>query len=147
MGLFSALVGVAVDAVSESRRSAKAAEQEAQMSPEDRAKVDAAIARAEAGDIHAMVALGNAYAFGNIVGYNPEEAAKWLTKAAHLGDVESMYNLGVLYSGSDVTHVLYNENLAGTWFNEAARRGEPGAIKAMKHYKYNGRTNMWQRVH
>lgn len=146
MGLFKALVDFAVDAAGETHRRSVAAKQEETMSAEDRELVKRAIQMAESGNIQAMKALGDSYALGQKVGYNPEEAVKWLTMAAQRGDVDSMKKLGILYSGSDVTRTVYDANLAGYWFNEAAQRGDPDSIRMMKKYRFNTRKQKWQQI-
>ena len=146
MGLFKAIVDVAVDAAGETYRRSKAKKQEENMSDEDRAALNNAIKMAEGGNIAAMQALAEAYTFGRKAPYNPEEAVKWLNMAAERGDVMSMRNFGVLYSGSDVTRTLYDANLAGYWFNEVARWGDQDSARMLNKFHFNARTQKWQKI-
>jgi localization factor PodJL len=77
--------------------------------------------------------MGVAYAQGSGIGKNYSEAARWFTKAAQLGLVNSEFNLGVLFErGLGVPQNLTN---AYRWYAIAAAQGDQesrGRIEALK---------------
>jgi hypothetical protein len=58
---------------------------------------------AEAGDLPAHLTLGYAYAHGERVEQNLEEAIRWYRAAALRGDAEASFNLGMIYMFRTVT--------------------------------------------
>ena len=87
---------------------------------------------AEQGDLAAQVYLGSMfYLYGDY-----EQSAKWLTKAAEQGDVDSMYNLGFFYL--DGIGVEEDDEQALKWFKMAAEQGEPDSAYAVGLCYYNG---------
>jgi TPR repeat protein len=83
-------------------------------------------ARAEAGDIVAEVAVGNAYDSGQGVTANQNEAIAWYQKAAEHGNAEAQNSLGVKYRlGEGVPKDL---DIAVQWYRAAAKNGNPNAM-------------------
>lgn len=86
------------------------------------------LARAEKGDVSAMVSVGKAYEFGTNVGdLAPEKAFEWYSKAAKTGDAKGQYNLGNMYMlGIGVEQ--RDAKVANEWFEKAANQGYVPAI-------------------
>lgn len=74
-------------------------------------------AQARAGDVAAMVALGEAYAWGRAPGNGTDRASAiyWFGKAANLGSAEAQWAMGAL-SG--------DETRAFLWYQRAAEKGD-----------------------
>lgn len=83
---------------------------------------------AEKGSVNALYRVGAAYRDGVlrdkevVVERNFEEAAKWLTKAAELGDERAHFDLGGLYD--EGLGVEKSPEQAAHWFLEGAERGQ-----------------------
>ncbi len=75
-------------------------------------------AQARAGDVAAMVALGEAYAWGRAPGNGTDRASAvyWFGKAANLGNAEAQWALGNLYAD--------DEPRAFLWYQRAAEKGD-----------------------
>jgi len=140
MGLINGLARLA----GESLRIKRTANQEQKLDPQTKQKLDALKQRAESGDVNAMYELAGCYYNGKYVAYDPDLACKWWTEAANRGHVSSQYNLGLLYHG-DVSSYYYDANLAGYWFNMAARNGDEEAYKMLQKYKYSEFRQKWVR--
>ena len=95
---------------------------------------------ADAGSTNAMVLLTTCYLEGIGVMPDMNEATAWSVRAAAKGNVTAMYNSGVLFERQ-----LEYRN-AGYWFNEAASRGDQGAAKSLRHYKYNSILRGWVHI-
>ena len=74
--------------------------------------------QARAGDVTAMVALGEAYAWGRAPGNGTDRASAiyWFGKAANLGNAEAQRELGGLYAN--------DETRAFLWYQRAAEKGD-----------------------
>lgn len=92
----------------------------------------------------ALCFLGDKYREGDGVKKSIDKAYDYYMRAAKLGEVDSMYNLGILLHG-DMNPSYYTPNEAGYWFNEAAKRGHLGAKDALNSY-YRQRGNTWYRI-
>jgi hypothetical protein len=71
-------------------------ELEGEEQDELRAEFGRALARADAGDAAAQLAVGQKLSFGEGVKANPAEAAAWYRRAAEAGNVDAMVNLAAL---------------------------------------------------
>jgi uncharacterized protein len=76
---------------------------------------------AEKGDAEAQNNLGVAYATGDGVTQNFDEAVKWFRKAAERGNANAQANLGVAYDKGD--GVPLDRSEAAKWFRKAAEQG------------------------
>ncbi|MFH0911065.1 MAG: tetratricopeptide repeat protein, partial [Planctomycetota bacterium] len=92
---------------------------------------------AELGYLPAQLKLAEGYGGGIDVDFpkNPEEAAKWYTKAAEQGSVDAMYRLGRLYwTGQELPQDLPK---AIGWFQQAAERNDIDAQRYLgQAYEY-----------
>lgn len=123
----------------ERQRIKRTANQESQLNSAQRAKLAELRQSAENGNIEYMYTLASYYYEGNYVGYDPEMACYWWTKAAKRGHVDSMFNLGMLYHGS-VSNYYIDADLAGHWFYQAARNGDHDAKDMLdRFYSYRAR--------
>lgn len=89
--------------------------------------VDAALlAKANAGDTAAAVAVGDYYAEGRVVGRDYAQAAAWYRKAADKGDVSGELHLAALYrdGGKGFPRDMAQ---AAQWYMKAADQGDVGA--------------------
>ena len=86
----------------------------------NRQQVEKLTAKAEAGDAHAQVILGEAYYDGKGVARNQEQAVKWFRKAAEQNLAEAQYNLGVSYAFGQ--GVAKDFSKAVKWFRKAAEQ-------------------------
>lgn len=115
------------------------------MTPKLQQTIDNLTKRAETGDIEAMTSLAEAYYNGTQLRYDPAEACKWWTMAAEAGDVNSMYNLGLLYTG-DISKQVYNDKLASYWLYEASKHGNRNAERVLyEKYTYSHILKKWKR--
>ena len=73
------------------------------------------IARADAGDLEAMLELGKKFANGDGVKRNEAKAEKYLVKAAQSGNVAAQIELGKFYTVS----LKYSSVKALDWFEKA----------------------------
>jgi TPR repeat protein len=80
---------------------------------------------AENGDAEAQNNLGCAYARGEGVERNYEEAVKWCRKAAEQGDATAQNNLGLAYTHGEGVEQDHDE--AVKWFRKATENGYAGA--------------------
>lgn len=113
---------------------------------EAKERLDAFINQAEGGDIIAMMSLANWYYEGTVLRYDPDQACYWWTRAAEAGDVDAMYNLGLLYNG-DLAHTFCpDEEKAVFWLNEAIVRGNVQACQVLEEdYKWSPFFKKWKR--
>jgi uncharacterized protein len=82
-------------------------------------------AKAMEGQAKAQFDLGVSYAFGQGVGKNVTEAAKWYRKAAEQGYAMAQYNLGVCFDlGKGVSR---DHTKAAKWYQKAAQQGHAKA--------------------
>lgn len=138
MGLIKGIAKLA----GESTRIKRTANNEAQLSPEQKEVLADIRNRANNGDLESMYILATYYYEGKYVEYDPDKACSWWTKAANKGHVDSQYNLGLLYEG-DVSSYYYDEHLAGYWLNEAAQNGDRDAARELQKYKYSRIRGKW----
>ena len=78
---------------------------------------------AESGDVEAQWNLGVAYANGDGIEENDEEALKWFLLAAELGYAEAQDTLGFLYSSGHGVPQDFEEALK--WYQLAADQDSP----------------------
>jgi TPR repeat protein len=78
--------------------------------------------RANAGDLDAQVALGNAYESGQGVTESVTEAARWYERAATAGHAGAQVNLATIYLEGRA--IRRNTALAARWFRAAAAQGD-----------------------
>lgn len=78
---------------------------------------------AEGDDIHA-IKMAAAYAYDE----DPSAHLQYLTRAAELGDVESMYSLGVTYDVDDAFPGCPDKEEAFYWYERAAEHGHEKAL-------------------
>ena len=76
----------------------------------------------EAGDVRAMILLGNMYAAGNGVSNDHTEAFVLYHKAALAGSTDGMVAIGAMYRKGDGIGI--NTRLSIGWFERAARLGD-----------------------
>lgn len=91
------------------------------------AGIDAALlARANAGDTAAQVAVGESYAAGTGVARDYKQAAAWYQKAADKGDVNAELHLAALYrdGGKGFARDMAQ---AAAWYKKAAEQGDVSA--------------------
>jgi TPR repeat protein len=81
--------------------------------------------RAESGDVKAQVQMGLAYASGDGIEADGNQAVKWFRRAADQGDITGEYYLGELYATGRGVPVDYVESMK--WLRKAAEQGEPRA--------------------
>lgn len=128
----------------ESMRIHRTANQEEMLDPQTKQWLENLRQCAQNGDPNAMFELGVCYYQGKYTAYDPYQACNWWTEAANRGHVSAQYNLGLLYHG-DASHKIYDENLAGYWFNMAANNGDQEAYEMLRYYKYSNFRNKWIR--
>ena len=85
------------------------------------AKISAAHAQAETGDLKAQYELARLYHKGDLGTGDPGEAFKWYSKAAAKGHAGSQYNLGLMHARGE--HVRQNYFRAAEWYRLAANLG------------------------
>lgn len=83
--------------------------------------------KAEQGNADAQFILGCAYADGEDVPQDFQEAARWYRLAAEQGDVSAQCNLGRAYADGNGVPQDYAQAYA--WFNIAAVQGDDNAAK------------------
>jgi uncharacterized protein len=89
--------------------------------------VDAALlAKANAGDAAAQVAVGEMYAAGTAVARNYKLAAEWYKRAAEKGDLGGELHLAALYRDGGKGFERDMTQAAG-WYQKAADQGDVGA--------------------
>ena len=88
-------------------------------------------AEARAGDVSAMLALGEAYHYGRAPGFTSDQAwaVYWYGQAALTGNAEAETRLGDIYS--DPEDKFYNEAMAFAWYDSAAGKGYLPAQSAL----------------
>lgn len=119
--------------------------EEKNLTEEQRRGLNNLIQRAESGDVEAMTSLADLYYEGTLLRYDPNAACHWWTEAAKIGDVVSMYNLGILYMG-DVSKQFYDDKQAVYWLTEASKRGYQDAWDALnENYKWSNLFQKWSR--
>ena len=91
----------------------------------------------EKGSVNAIFDLAMAYYEGNGVVRDEFVARDWFMKAGEKGHVGAMYNVGV------ISEKAVDYDIAGEWFDKAARGGDQQARKALQRYKQNKRTGKW----
>jgi TPR repeat protein len=98
-----------------------------QMAGSQQAGIDVALlARANAGDAAAEVAVGESYAAGTGVARDSKLAAEWYQKAAEKGDVNAELHLAALYrdGGKGFPRDMAQ---AAAWYQKSAEQGDVGA--------------------
>lgn len=95
--------------------------QQAQMSPELKAAIEAA----QKGDAKAQYELARMYDDGDGTEQDDAEAVKWYTKAAEQGNADAQNNLGVMYDNAE--GVEENDERAVYWYTKAAEQGDSDA--------------------
>jgi TPR repeat protein len=93
--------------------------------PDNSKDVEAFRVAAELGDSAAMRKLGTCYLSGWNIQQDPGEAEKWYRRSVELGDVKTIYNLGVLFFDAK----NFEESLK--WFRQAVDLGMPEAMSAL----------------
>jgi len=83
---------------------------------------------AGAGDVEAVVDIGDAYYNGKGVAESPSAAIIWYTKAGEAGNVEAMRKLGLIFKDN---RVLTDYDAAYKWLKRAADRNDGAAISAI----------------
>jgi len=141
LGFLKDIASIAGEAV----RMHRTEKQANNIDPQTKQMVDNARKDAENGSVKAMVWLANAYYYGKVVGYDPELMRYWMTKAAERGNVNSQYNLGLLYKGDmDTKYISVDFAKAGYWLSIAARNGDKEAERILREsFAYNKRTEKW----
>ncbi len=81
--------------------------------------------KAEQEDTDAQNRLGDMYYFGQGVGKDYAEAAKWYRKAAEQGHADAQAKLGLMYAKDQ--GVKKDHDKAAKWFLEAAMQGHADA--------------------
>lgn len=81
---------------------------------------------AQAGHLHAQHNLAAAYANGDGVPADMQQAMQWWQRAARRGNRDSQYNLGIVYA-TGTRGVDRDIELAKYWWRRAALRGDPQA--------------------
>lgn len=97
-------------------------------------------AAAEGGQASAAFAVAECYRTGNGVVSSRYDELEWMTKAAQLGNVNAMYNCGV------INEEYYDYNAAGQWFYMAAQQGSTDAERALGGYTYSRITGRWKKL-
>lgn len=147
MGFFGDIIKEGAFIIGETGRAIRTASQEEKTITGDvRARLEAFIQKAERGDVIAMSSLGHWYIEGKVLRFDPEQACYWWTKAAKAGDVNSMYNLGLLYNG-DLAHIFPpDDEKAVFWLKEAIARGNLDARQVLEEdYKWSPLFQKWKR--
>lgn len=77
------------------------------------------------GDQDAQYKVGLAYATGQIVSQNNEEALRWLKKAAEQGHPEAQYELGCICNTEhgSIKRAFYDYHTGNKWYKKAAKQG------------------------
>lgn len=100
---------------------------------------------ANKGHAGAMFELASNYYKGLGVIFDLDKALYWYENAAKGGNVNAMYNAALFYDG--VEGISYeNPNMAGYWFNEAAKKGDKDARQKLANYKYSSFTSKWKKI-
>jgi uncharacterized protein len=84
------------------------------------------LARANSGDISALVAVGDCYAEGKSVARDYRQAADWYLKAAEKGDVAAEMHLAALYRDG-AKNFPRDMAQAANWYRKAAEQGDATA--------------------
>ena len=82
---------------------------------------EAALAKAEQGDVAAQFNVGQMYSQGKGVSANATEAVKWWRKAAEQGDADAQCNVGTAYGSGE--SVQKDQTEAVKWYRKAAEQG------------------------
>lgn len=119
--------------------------EEKNITGETKERLDAFIKKAEDGDVVAMLSLANWYIEGTTLRFDPDEACYWWLKAAETGNVDAMYNLGLLYNG-DVAHTFRPDyEKAVFWLSEAIAHGSTQARQVLEEdYKWSPLFQKWK---
>lgn len=100
---------------------------------------------AEQGNVQAMYCLATNYHYGRGTIFDLDKALYWYEKAARNGNVNAMHNTAAFYHGAE--GIAYtDENLAGYWFNEAAKKGLEQSKKILSQYKYSSFSGKWKKI-
>ncbi|MDO4601103.1 MAG: hypothetical protein Q4B37_02435 [Eubacteriales bacterium] len=130
----------------ETSRIKKEKNQENELDPLSKQRLEILMQRAHDDDVQSMLDLGILYIQGRFVGYDPDMARYWWEKAAQKGSVHAQYNLGLLYHGELSTY-YFDPNLAGYWFNIARYNGMEEADQIIEsYYKYKSSSDKWVRI-
>ena len=99
--------------------------------------------KANSGDAEAMYELGDIYYFGDGVSEDPNEAAKWYSKAieafkkdAEAGNSDSMFEVGKMYEYAE--GVTQDIDMAIKWYHKAAEAGNAEAMLEIANIYYDG---------
>lgn len=147
MGLLGNILNETAAIIGETGRVIRTANREEKTLTEDaKARLAAFMQKAEGGDVVAMLSLANWYIEGAALRFDPDQACYWWTKAAEAGNVDAMYNLGLLYNG-DLAHTFRpNDEKAVFWLNEAIARGKVEARQVLEEdYKWSPFFQKWKR--
>ena len=82
------------------------------------------LAKANAGDAAAQVAVGEDYAAGKGVARDYKQAAEWYRKAADKGDVAGEMHLAALYRDGGGKYFARDMAQAAAWYRKAAEQGD-----------------------
>lgn len=93
-------------------------------------------ARAEQGDVGAMIELAKAYEAGRETPVNDSKAVEWYQKAADHGNAEAQNTIGVKYRMGE--GVPKDPATAAQWYEKSARNGYPDAMFNLGAAYYNG---------
>ncbi|MBQ2967639.1 MAG: sel1 repeat family protein [Clostridia bacterium] len=130
MGLFGDFINHIAGMLGESLRIKRTASKAENMDEETKALFNKIVKAAENGNVKAMVEVGNWYYKGKRIGYDPERVEYWWTRAAKAGDVDSQYNLGLLFHGN-ISPLSLDEEKAGYWFYKAVQNGDAESKKCL----------------
>lgn len=145
MGLFGDFVNHMAGILGESLRIKRTASKTKNMDEETKKLFGKITQLANNGNVDAMVELAQWYYSGKKIGYEPDMAIYWWTKAAEKGNVMSQYNLGLMYHGT-TSPISFDEEKAGYWFAKAARNGDAESKRILnKWYVYNDKKGKWNK--
>lgn len=100
---------------------------------------------ANAGNVQAAFMYGVNLLDGLGCGQNIERAKQYFEFGAEKGHVGCMYNLALICDGQAYGAFYFDEQKAGYWFNEAARKGNKQAIQMLNRYKYSEWRKKWSK--
>lgn len=104
-------------------------------------RADRALARAEKGDIDAMLKIGECFYFGEGRDENYRFAIKYLLKPAEMGNADAQFYLGRIYQEGEREEagaykgVERNLDEAVKWLSKAAAQGHERAAAALAEMK------------
>ena len=86
----------------------------------------ALLAKANAGDASAQVAVGESYAEGKGIASDRKQAAEWFRKAADKENIDAEMHLAALYRDGS-KELPRDMTVAAAWYRKAAEQGNPTA--------------------